>query len=417
MKFSIFLNPQIPGSGWSNEENAVAKRPIGRDVESYQKLLHEVREIAVHADQIGFDALMMTEHHFHSEGFEFSVNPLMFLTDLAARTERILLAPLGLVLPAWDPIRAAEDVALLDHFCKGRLRLGVARGYQNRWMNVLGQRWNAAAARSDGSASDTRNFDVFGEVLKIMKMAWAEDNLRYKSDVLDYEVPAPFDTGIEGWPAQEWTKKFGAPGEIDENGVIQSISVCPKPYQNPHPELWQPFTVSDRSVVRAAQEGILPWMFTPNPDEHAAKAKLYQDECAKMGLDYKLGEHTGILKIIGMADTREEAIATYGKGMQKDFASFFGPFGYLEVLRKKDDDKYKPISAEKGDFKRMNDVEMALLGTPDDVKRGIQRMLDRMPDLEWFGLFMQGQQGVLPLDTVKRNLEMFATKVIPEFQD
>jgi len=40
-----------------------------------------------------------------------------------------------------------------------------------------------------------------------------------------------------------------------------------------------------------------------------------------------------------------------------------------------------------------------------------------MPDLEWFGLFMQGQQGVLPLDTVKRNLEMFATKVIPEFQD
>jgi hypothetical protein len=64
----------------------------------------------------------------------------------------------------------------------------------------------------------------------------------------------------------------------------------------------------------------------------------------------------------------------------------------------------------------MREVEMALFGTPDDVKRGIQRMLDRMPDLEWFGLYMQGQQGVLPLDTVKRNLELFATKVIPEFQ-
>ncbi|GIH98819.1 LLM class flavin-dependent oxidoreductase [Planobispora takensis] len=416
MKFSIFLNPQIPGSGYSQEDNAVAKRPIGRDVESYQALLHEVREIAVHADQIGFDALMMTEHHFHSEGFEFSVNPLMFLTDLAARTERILLAPLGIVLPAWDPIRAAEDVALLDHFSKGRLRLGVARGYQNRWMNVLGQRWHAAAARSDGSASDTRNFDVFGEVLKIMKMAWTQDSLRYKSDVLDYEVPSPYE-GIEGWPALEWTKKFGAPGEVDEQGRIHAVSVGPKPYQNPYPELWQPFTISDRSVIRAAQEDILPWMFTPNPDEHAAKARLYQEESAKCGRDYKLGEHTGILKIVGMADTREEAIATYGKGMQKDFAAFFGPFGYLEVLRKQEDDKHKPISPEKGDYKRMNEVEMALLGGPDDVKRGIQRMLDRMPDLEWFGLFMQGQQGVLPLDTVKRNLELFATKVIPEFAD
>jgi len=417
VKFSIFLNPQIPGSGYAAEENAVAKRPIGRDVESYQKLLDEVREIAVFADQLGFNALMMTEHHFHSEGFEFSVNPLMFLTDLAARTENILLAPLGLVLPAWDPIRAAEDVALLDHFSKGRLRLGVARGYQNRWMNVLGQRWKAAATGMPGGADDNRNFDVFGEVLKIMKMAWAQDTLRYKSDVLDYEVPAPFETGIEGWPAQEWTRKFGAPGELDENGVVQAISVCPKPYQNPHPELWQPFTISDRSVKRAAQEGILPWMFTPNPDDHAAKAKLYQEECAKLGIQYGLGEHTGILKIVGMADTREEAIETYGKSMHQDFAKFFGPFGYLEVLRKKEDDKRELITPERGDFKRMNEVEMALLGTPDDVKRGIQRMVDRMPDLEWFGMFMQGQQGVLPLDTVKRNLEMFATKVMPEFQD
>ncbi|MEU6035573.1 LLM class flavin-dependent oxidoreductase [Actinomadura sp. NPDC047616] len=416
MKFAIMMNPQIPGSGYAAEENAKARRPIGRDVESYQKLLDEVRDIAVHADQIGFDALMMTEHHFHSEGFEFSVNPLMFLTDLAARTERILLAPLGLVLPAWDPIRAAEDVALLDHFSKGRLRLGVARGYQNRWMNVLGQRWHTAAARSDGSASDTRNFDVFGEILKIMKLAWTQDSLRYKSDVLDYEIPAPF-SGIEGWPAAEWTRAFGAPGEIDDDGVIRSVSVCPRPYQNPHPELWQPFTISDRSVIRCAQEDILPWMFTPNPDEHAKKARLYQEECAKAGRNYRLGEHTGILKVVGMADTKEEAVEIYGKGMQKDFAAFFGPFGYLEVLRKKEDDRHQPISPEKGDFNRMSEVELALLGTPDDVKRGIQRMLDRMPDLEWFGLFMQGQQGVLPTDTVKRNLEMFATKVIPEFQD
>ncbi|MDA2812079.1 LLM class flavin-dependent oxidoreductase [Nocardiopsis sp. RSe5-2] len=416
MKFSLFMNPQIPGSGYAAEENARALRPIGRDPASYQRLLHEVREIAVHADRIGFDALMLTEHHFHSEGFEFSVNPLMVLADLAARTERILLAPLGLVLPAWDPIRAAEDVALLDHFCQGRLRLGVARGYQSRWADVLGQRWRSRAARSDGSRTDDRNFDVFGELLKIMRMAWTQETLRYRSDVLDYQVPDPYE-GIEGWPAQEWTRTFGAPGELDEQGRIQRVSVVPRPYQDPHPELWQPFTVSDRSVVRAAREDILPWMFTPLPGEHRKKAELYRRVAAEHGRDYRLGEHTGILKIVGMADTREEAIATYGSKMHKDFASFFGPFGYLEVLRTEDDDAAAPISPEKGDFKRMADVQMALIGGPDDVKRGIEAMLKEIPDLEWFGLFMQGQQGVLPLDTVKRNLEMFAEHVIPEFRD
>lgn len=415
MKFSIFLNPQIPGSGYGAKENAVERRPIGRDTESYQELLNQVREIAVLADQTGFDALMLTEHHFHSEGFEFSVNPLMVLTDLAARTERLLLAPLGLVLPTWDPIRAAEDVALLDQFCKGRLRLGVARGYQNRWANVLAQRWHAGATLSDGSSIDDRNFDVFGEILKIMKMAWTQETVRYKSDVLDgWSVPFPYE-GVDNWPAVEWTKTFGAPGEVDENNVLKAVSVCPRPYQSPHPELWQPFTISDRSIVRCAQEGILPWLFVPNPDDHRAKCELYQAECAKQGRYYALGEHTGILKIVATGEDRDETIKKYDQWVTRDFAAFFGPFGYLEVLRKKSDDPGKRIGPKKGSFERMADVELALVGTPDDVKRGIQRMLDRIPDLEWFGLFMQGQQGVAPLDEVKRNLELFATKVIPEF--
>ena len=43
-------------------------------------------------------------------------------------------------------------------------------------------------------------------------------------------------------------------------------------------------------------------------------------------------------------------------------------------------------------------------------------MLKLMPDLEWFGVFLQGQQGVAPIDVVKKNIETFATDVIPEFR-
>lgn len=417
MKFAIFMNPQIPGSGYAHLENAQARRPIGRDTESYQELLHEIREIAVLADRTGYDAIMLTEHHFHSEGFEFSVNPLMLLADLAARTERINIAPLGLVLPAWDPIRAAEDVALLDQLSAGRLRLGVARGYQSRWANVLGQRWHTGATMSDKSAADDRNFEVFGEILKIMKLAWGSETLRYRSDILDgWSIPFPYE-GIGNWPAQEWTRTLGAPGELDDEGRVVAPSVCPPPYQNPHPELWQPFTISDRSIRRCAQEGILPWLFVPNPDEHKKKCELFRDEAAKHGRAYKLGEHTGILKMVVMGENRDDAIAENSKYVSSDFAKFFGSFGYLEALRSPDDDPKKPVPAKRGSFRSMADAELALVGSPDDVKRGLQRMLDRMPDLEWFGLFMQGQQGVAPLDHVKRTLEMFAEKVIPEFQD
>ncbi|RJL32052.1 LLM class flavin-dependent oxidoreductase [Bailinhaonella thermotolerans] len=413
MKFAIFLNPQIPGSGFSAYDNARSRRPIGRDTESYQRLLTEVREIAVLADQAGIDAIMVTEHHFHSEGLEFSVNPLMLLADLAARTERILLAPLGMVLPAWDPIRAAEDVALLDQFCEGRLRLGVARGYQNRWANVLGQRWHTAAARSDGSASDDRNFEVFGELLKIMKMAWTQETVRYRSDILGYEVPYPYE-GIEGWPAQEWTRAFGSPEELDDEGRVRAVSVCPRPYQDPHPELWQPFSISDRSIIRCAEHDIVPWMFVPDPDAHRAKCELYRTESAKRGREYRLGEHTGILKIVGLGESREDAMNTWGPYLTRDFASFFGPFGYLEALRRPSDDPAKPVGEASAE--RMADADLALLGTPGDVKAGLERMRSRIPDLEWFGLFMTGQQGVAPLDRVKRNLEVFAEKVMPDFQ-
>ena len=115
-------------------------------------MLDELRKLAVFADDAGFDVFATTEHHFHSEGYETSVAPLLLYADLAARTKRIKFSPLGLVLPAWDPIRAAEELAVLDHLTKGRFYAGFARGYQDRWVNVLGQQYHVTGAPMDGSA-------------------------------------------------------------------------------------------------------------------------------------------------------------------------------------------------------------------------------------------------------------------------
>src|SRR4051794_13037416 len=105
MKFMLFVLPTVPATLEERER----LRPIGRNNDRYQMMLDELRKLAVFADDAGFDVLSTTEHHFHSEGYECSVAPLMLYTDLAARTKRIRFSPLGLVLPSWDPSAAQRN--------------------------------------------------------------------------------------------------------------------------------------------------------------------------------------------------------------------------------------------------------------------------------------------------------------------
>jgi alkanesulfonate monooxygenase SsuD/methylene tetrahydromethanopterin reductase-like flavin-dependent oxidoreductase (luciferase family) len=95
MKFMLFVLPTIPGTF----EERRALRPIGRNNERYQQMLEELRKLVVLAEQAGFDVFSTTEHHFHSEGYEASVAPLLLYTDLAARTERIKFASPGSCSP------------------------------------------------------------------------------------------------------------------------------------------------------------------------------------------------------------------------------------------------------------------------------------------------------------------------------
>ena len=82
MKFMLFVLPTVPGT----LEDRKRLRPIGRNNERYQQMLDEIRQLAVFADDAGFDVMATTEHHFHSEGYETSVAPLLLYADLAART-------------------------------------------------------------------------------------------------------------------------------------------------------------------------------------------------------------------------------------------------------------------------------------------------------------------------------------------
>ena len=106
--------------------------------ESYARVqIGQIRQ-GVLADQLGFDYYFMSEHHFQPEGAEFSPNPLLAETAIAALTKRIRLAQGTNVTTEHHPVRIAEQAAMLDIISGGRLDFGIGRGYQPREVETLG---------------------------------------------------------------------------------------------------------------------------------------------------------------------------------------------------------------------------------------------------------------------------------------
>lgn len=89
-------------------------------------ILHEHMALGDLAEPLGFDSLFALEHHF--TGYAMSPAPLNLLAYYAARTHRIQLGTAVIVVPWHDPIRIAEQIALLDIMCGGRCLFGFGRG-------------------------------------------------------------------------------------------------------------------------------------------------------------------------------------------------------------------------------------------------------------------------------------------------
>src|SRR5918996_1506696 len=112
---------------------AIGDPPRG---ERLRQRIEEVCAEAQLAEQVGFDAILVGEHHQHRDGFLPS--PLIVSTAVAARTQRIRIGTGILLLPLYHPVHVAEDAATLDIISKGRLILGVGMGYQNGDFGAFG---------------------------------------------------------------------------------------------------------------------------------------------------------------------------------------------------------------------------------------------------------------------------------------
>ena len=92
-----------------------------------EQIYDEHIEQAVLAEQLGYDHVWTSEHHFFDDAWSPSLLPI--LGAMAMRTRRIRLGTFIIILPFHDPVRVAEDAATVDILSHGRLDLGVGQGY------------------------------------------------------------------------------------------------------------------------------------------------------------------------------------------------------------------------------------------------------------------------------------------------
>lgn len=88
------------------------------------------------SEELGYDTVWLTEHHFIEYGI--SVSPMALAAAIAGATTRISIALAAVILPFHEPLRLAEEIAFVDLLSKGRLRVGIGRG--NRPIEFAGFR-------------------------------------------------------------------------------------------------------------------------------------------------------------------------------------------------------------------------------------------------------------------------------------
>jgi alkanesulfonate monooxygenase SsuD/methylene tetrahydromethanopterin reductase-like flavin-dependent oxidoreductase (luciferase family) len=376
-------------------------------------MIDEVVELARLAEDVGFDAVTFPEHHLHSEGLELGSLPVL-TQHVIHNTKHIKVGPIGYVLPGRNPLRLALEIAWLDQLTKGRTFVGFARGYQTRWLNQMAQKIHVSATTSDRSETDRINREAFEEVFHFLKLAWGVEPFRFKGKYYEYPYPQ------EGtpWPAAESTRQYGFPGEVDELGRIQKINVVPKPYQRPHPPLFQAFSVSEETVRWCAREAIIPTILLPQPPVVRKLVEAYQQEARESGRNLKFGESVGVLHSIYFGANKTEARKLGDSGIVAAFREFFHHFGFSDAWREDaDEDRYPrgkvSLPASEVTTERLERVGFAYTGTVDEVRREIDKMVENVHP-EWF--VWQGDQGLLPLETVKRQIETFGKELIPRYR-
>ena len=353
--------------------------------------LDNLRQQTVLAEELGFEAIWLGEHHFTPFGVGDLPNPILLGADLAARTSTIRIGQMANIATWWHPIRLAEDLAMLDNMSGGRLEVGFGRGI---WPYEGPQFHPNADPRKDAE-----NRELFQETIEIVRKIWANEYFDHHGTNYTFPVPDTVFSHPSIAPDPAW----------HDGDHVTSLRVTPRPYQQPHPPLWM--TVStDRSVTTAAQMGLKACYWQPPPLRIRQRMEIYAEaRTNREGRPYALGEGQAVMRSTYVAASMEEARRDAEAGIMSAFI-FNDPFRGRQVFTNPDEELDPEIKLD-WDFLEPRTL---LVGSPDNVAEKIHELRE-VCNLDY--LLVEFAHSGLPQAKILRNLENFATKVMPRFAD
>ena len=338
----------------------------GTEREVFDAILRE----AALAEEIGFDAVWLAEHHFDAT-FSTLPSPNLMMAAIAASTERIKLGCGINVLPFHNPLRVAEEGAMLDLLSGGRFQWGIGRG-------ITGHEFHSFQIES----ALTRG--IFNEIHDAVIEAWTTGRMDYQGEHI-------------------W---------------VPATAIAPSVVQRPHPPVW--VTAQSPASVDWAAEHDYPAMQIGEPLEVGrAQLERYRAAAARAGRTIRRG---GIvpLRMVYVAETddlaREEAaprtLAFWGHTARTTAPDYKSPgpakdqVGYEYWLRN------NPGRQDGVSYESLRERGLVIAGSPETVIEGIQRQIDALECTHLMCDFWR------PSGLARReaSMRLFAEEVIPAFK-
>ena len=355
--------------------NALYDPEIGARL--YDRYLDE----KMYADELGFDGLMLNEHH--STPFCMQGVTNVEAAILARQTKKAKIVIMGNVLPIWDdPLWLAEQLAMIDVISHGRLISGFVRG----------------GGRESVSHNSPPHFnrERFEEAHDFIIKAWTE--------------PGPF-----RWEGKHYRYRY--------------VNPWAKPFQQPHPPIWIPSTMSIETLSWAAQRRYTIIMLATKLEPTLQAFTTYRDFAKEEG--YESGtQHVGYVLKVHVEETEEKAEEVgrkYLSGVSNPFmsgnegtvnpaimslpgytsrtsrklaASRYGPKGRGSMLNRPFDEQVKDYSI--------------IVGTPKSVVSKLRYVLEY---LRPGSIFLWDGDGAMTHEDQMRSLRLMGEEVIPAMRE